>query len=100
MIFHFLSLCVSISIQNIGRHIPLRKRKWFLNCSYNPNKNLNSNHLECLNRIMNEFSKTYDNHIFLGDFNTCINDNAMTSFCSLNDLASFMDRSTNTLQKS
>ena len=74
--------------------INLRKRKWILNCSYNPNKNLISNHLECLNRIMDEFSKNYDNVIFLGDFNTCINDNAVTSFCSLNDLTSLIDQPT------
>ena len=65
--------------------------------SYNPNKNecyLLSNHLECLNRIMDALSKNYGNVIFLGDFNTCINDNAMKSFCSLNDLTSFIDQPT------
>ena len=41
---------------------------------------------------MDEFSKNYDNVIFLVDFNTCINDNAMKSFCSLNDLTSLMDQ--------
>ena len=81
-------------IETISVEINLRKRKWFLNCSYNPNKNLISNHLECLNRIMDEFSKNYDNVIFLGDFNTCINDNAMKSFCSLNDLTSLIDQPT------
>ena len=81
-------------IETISVEINLRKRKWFLNCSYNPNKNLNSNHLECLNRIMDEFSKNYDNVISLGDFNTCINDNAMISFCSLNDLTSLIDQPT------
>ena len=40
---------------------------------------------------MGEFSKNYDNEIFLEDFNTCINDNAMTSFCSLNDQTSLID---------
>ena len=40
---------------------------------------------------MDEFSKNYDNVIFLGDFNTCINDNAMMPFCSLNDLTSLID---------
>ena len=54
-------------IETISVEINLRKRKWFLNCSYNPNKNLISNHLECLNRIMDEFSKNYHNVIFLGD---------------------------------
>ena len=41
---------------------------------------------------MDEFSRNYDNAIFLGDFNTCINDNAMASICSLNDLASLIDQ--------
>ena len=41
---------------------------------------------------MDEFSRNYDNVIFLGDFNTCINDNAMASICSLNDLASLIDQ--------
>ena len=81
-------------IETISVEINLRKRKWFLNCSYNPNKNLISNHLECLNRIMDEFSKNYDNVIFLGDFNTCINGNAMKSFCSLNNLISLIDQPT------
>ena len=43
---------------------------------------------------MDEFSKNYDNIIFFGDFNTCINDNAMTSFCSLNDPTSLIDQPT------
>ena len=43
---------------------------------------------------MDEFSKNYDNVIFLGDFNTCINDNAIKFFCSLNDLASLIDQPT------
>ena len=70
-----------------------RKRKWLLNCSYNPEKNLISNHLQYLNRIMDEFSKNYGNVIFLGDFNTCINNNAIT-FCFLNDLTSLIDQQT------
>ena len=43
---------------------------------------------------MDEFSKNYDNVIFLGGFNTSINDNAVKSFCSLNDLTSFIDQPT------
>ena len=50
-----------------------------LNCSYNPNKNFMSHHLECLNRIVDKFGKNHDKVIFLSDFNTWINDNAMTS---------------------
>ena len=43
---------------------------------------------------MDDLSKNYDNFIFLCDFNTCINDNAVRSFCSLNDLTIFTDQST------
>ena len=48
---------------------------------------------------MDEFSKNYESGIFLGDFNTCISDNAMASFCSLNDLKRLIV-ATNMLQKS
>ena len=47
-------------IETIFVEINLRKRKLFLHCSYNPNKNLISNHRECLNRIMDDISKNYD----------------------------------------
>ena len=90
----FLNSKSKTGIETISVEINLRKRKWFLNCFYNPNKNVISNQLECLNRIMDEFSKNYENVIFLGDFNTCINDNEMTSFCSLNDLISLIDQPT------
>ena len=65
-----------------------------LNCIYNPDKNLISNHLDCLNRVSDNFSKNYDNVILLEDSNTWINDNAMTSFYSSNDLASLIDQPT------
>ena len=72
--------CISkTGIETIYVEINLRKRKCFLNCSYNPNKNFISHHLECLNRIMDKFGKNHDKVIFSGDFNTWINDNAMTS---------------------
>ena len=79
-------------IETVSVQITLRKRKW--NCSYNRNKNLISNHLECLNGIMVVFSKDYNNVIFLGDFDTSINDNAMRHFCSLNDVTSLIDQPT------
>ena len=81
-------------IETISVEINLGKRKWFLNRSYNPNKNLIWSHLECLNRIMDEFGQDYSNAIFLADFNNWINDNAMTSFCSLNVLTSLIDQLT------
>ena len=40
------------NIETLSVVVNLRKRKWFLNCSYNPHQNLISNHLECLNRLI------------------------------------------------
>ena len=82
--------------ETISVEIDLRKRKWFLNCSYNPNKNLLSNHLECLNRIMDEFSKNYENVLFLCDFNKRQCNDVLLLFKWSNKF----DRSTNMLQKS
>ena len=84
----FLNSKSKTGIETIFVEINLRKRKWFLNCSYDPNDPNTSliwNHLKCLNHIMDEFSKNCDNSIFLRDFNICINDNTMTSSCSLNN---------------
>ena len=50
---------------------------------------------ECLNRIMDEFSKNYDNVIFFSFLERVqYHDNAMTSFCSLDDLTILIDQPT------
>ena len=48
-------------IETISVEINLRKRKWFLNFSYNLKKKFILSHLERLNC---KFSKNYDNLIF------------------------------------
>ena len=52
------------NIESLSVEINLRKRKWHLNCSHNSHRNSLSSHLECLNRVIDEHSKTYDNFIF------------------------------------
>ena len=47
----------------------IEKKKVVLNCSYNPRRNSISSHPEWLNRAIDEHSKTFDNFIFIGDFN-------------------------------
>ena len=44
-----LTYCSNCDIETLLVEIYLRKRKWLLNSSYNPNKSQISNHLECLN---------------------------------------------------
>ena len=57
--------------------INLRKRKWLLNGSYNPNKSHISHHLECLNSLLDEYSKKYENYVFIGDFNVNTSDSSI-----------------------
>ena len=47
----------------------------------------NSHHLECLNSLLDEHSKKYENYVFIGDFN-------VNTFCSLNRLKNLIDEAT------
>ena len=64
----------------------LRTRKWFLNCSYKPHQNITLNHLKCLTRLIDKDINSFDNFIFIGDFNVSINHNSMIDFCDINGL--------------
>ena len=68
-----------------------KKRKWFLNGSYNPNKNQILHHLECLNRILDEYDSDYDNFVFIGDFNINVNESYIKTFCNSNGLKSLIN---------
>ena len=57
-----------------------------MNGSYNPNKSQICHHLEYLNSILDEYSKKYENYVFIGDFNVDMSDCSMKEFCSLNGL--------------
>ena len=39
--------------------IILHKKKWRINCSYNPNKNNIKNHLEIISKVLDAFSTKY-----------------------------------------
>ena len=79
------------NIETLSVAVNLRKRKWFLNCSYNPNQNSISNHLECLNRVIDEHSSSFDTFIFRGDFNVSTKHNSMINICDLNGLRNLIN---------
>ena len=79
------------NIETLSVAVNLRKRKWCLNCSYNPHQDLISNHLEYLNRHIGEHSNSFDNFMFIGDFNVSTNHNSMINFCDLNGLRNLID---------
>ena len=78
------------NIENLSVEIDSQKRKWFLNGSYNTDKNKISNHLNYLHLACSKYSKVYDDFIFMGDFNVPMHDKAMGDFCSLNNLESLI----------
>ena len=48
-------------------------------------------HLDCKNCLIDEYINTYENFIFIGDFNATLVENAMKNFCNLNDLKSLIN---------
>ena len=59
-----------MSIESFSIEINVRKKKWLLVYTYNPNKNLISNHLKEISKNLDNYPSKYDNFIPLGDFNS------------------------------
>ena len=70
-----------VNMETIFVEINLRKKKWLFCCSYNPHKNLISEHLSQLNNALNYYSKKYDNIIVMGDLNCETTEEPMINFC-------------------
>ena len=63
--------------------INIRKKKWLLVGTYNPNKNLISKHLKEIGKDLDNYSSKYDNFILLGDLNSEPTESAFTNFCQI-----------------
>ena len=70
----------SPSAERFFVEIILYKKKWLINCSYNPYNNNIKNHLETISRTLDAFSKKHKNVLFLCDFNACFGDETMNNF--------------------
>ena len=81
-------------IEPLFFEINLRKRKWLLNSSSNPNKSQISHHVESVNSLLNEYSKKYKNYVFIGDFNVNTSDSSMKRFRSLNGFKKLINEPT------
>ena len=53
----------SLSIEGMIIELNFRKKKWLLICSYNPNFNTNTDHLEILRKNLDLYSVQYENLI-------------------------------------
>ena len=76
-------LNTDLSIEGFFVEIRLRKKKWLLCSSYNPKKNLITNHLKCIGRNLDSQLGQYENFILMGDFNVEPNDANMKDFCQI-----------------
>ena len=79
-----------MSIESFFIEINIRKKKWLLVCTYNPNKNLISNHLKEIGKNLDNYSSKYDNFILLGDLNSEPTESAVRHFCDIYSFKNLM----------
>ena len=72
--------------EGIFVELNFRKKNILLSYSYNPHKNLISNHLNILGKILDAQMKIYDNFLVVGDFNSQMTESAMENFCGTHHL--------------
>ena len=81
-------------VEGLYVKVKLRKQKWLISCSYNPNKSMICQHMEALAKNMDLYSSTYEKIFFLGDFNASVEHSALKDFCNLYSLTRLINRST------
>ena len=74
-------LKIDTSIEALYVEINVRKKKWLIGCSYNPQKSLIAKHLTEIGKDLDIFSANYDNFILLGDFNSEPKEQYVKDFC-------------------
>ena len=64
-------------------HWNIRNKKWLLVYTYNPNKNLISNHLKEIDKTLDNYSSKYGNFILLGNLNSESAESPVRDFCQI-----------------
>ena len=72
----------------------LRKKRWLINCSYNPNNGNIESHLDSVFKSLDIDLNRYENVILLGDYNAGIDDSFMKMFYENYDLKSLVKEPT------
>ena len=76
-----ISITPSKDFEEVFVELNFHKKKILLCCYYNPHKNLISNHLNILGKILDTQMKIYDNFLIVGNFNFEMAESAMENFC-------------------
>ena len=82
------------SIEAFFVEVNLRKIKWLLSCSYNPNKNNIHANRENLDRSLAFFSSSCENHIIMCDFNVGPDNTYIKRFCDNFELTNLIKEAT------
>ena len=82
------------SAKNFFVEINPNKKKWLINCSYNLHKNNIESHLDVISRSLDTHSTKYENIVLFGDFNACVDDKALETFCKSYSFISLIKQST------
>ena len=85
---------VSDKIECVFIEIILRKKKWLLCCSYNPQKGNITSHMQHLSQGLDRHLPNYDNVLILGDFNSEPNDSCLENFCQLYGFSNLVNEPT------
>ena len=72
-----------MSIEKFSIEINIRKKKWLLVCTENPNKDLVSKYLKEIGKNLDNYSTKYDNFILLDDLNSKPTESAVRDFCEI-----------------
>ena len=85
---------VSDKIECVFIEIILRKKKWLLFCSYNPQKGNITSHMQHLSQGLDRHLPNYDNVLILGDFDSESNDSCLENFCQLYGFSNLVNEPT------
>ena len=61
----------------------LKSYKWLICCSYNQNKINVASHLGEIGKVLDTYSKKYENALLMGDFNVEPDKTNIKAFCKL-----------------
>ena len=79
------------SVEGPYVEVKLRKQKWLISYSYNPNKSIISQHMNALGKNMDTYFSTYEKFIFLGDFIAGMEHSALKDLCNVYSLTSMIN---------
>ena len=77
----FLVLSLNKSIESLFTELIVRKKKWLFCCTYNPNRNNISSHLDLLIKTLDLYSAEYEHFLIVGDFKTEVTQTNTKFFC-------------------